>query len=159
MRSGILRMVRGHAQRCPVKVSDESGISAAVANRSYRPPETVMILCVETCDEAVGEASPENRHQPGCIHHVEFVVFGEVAEGAGVLLTRVFGPEQSNFSLFGGAKRAVDFTQDSRLVVVILPLLARERGRSLGLKVGGTGYCVGAHLAEPRCDPRQELRW
>src|SRR5260370_33835825 len=108
MCSGILRMVRGDAQRRPVGISDEIGITAAVAKRRYRPPETVMILCVETCDETVGEAGPENGHQPGCIHHVEFVVFGEGAEGSGELLAIMFGPEQSNFSWCGRGNSAVD---------------------------------------------------
>jgi len=119
-------MVGGSAQRRPVGVSDEVRVAASCPSRRYRSPEAVGILCIKAADLRVREAGPEDGQQTRRIHYILLVVLGEIAEGAGVLLRGVLGPEQSDFGLCGSANGTVDFTKGGSLIVVVHPFRARE---------------------------------
>ena len=121
MRGRVFRVIRGCAEREPVRVGREVRIASARGNRCYRAPETVVVLRIEASDTCVSKASPENRHETRRIRQIQVILGSEICEQTRILLRGVLGPEDADFGLLGCARGAVGCPQNARDGIVSLP--------------------------------------
>jgi len=146
---GIFGMAGSGAQREPIRVASQFGVTTAGLNGRHRSPNIIGKLRVPTSNRCVCKAGPQDRHQARRIHNTQFVVLNEVAEGASVLLACVLCSEQSNFALCVRANCTVGLPKEANLVVVVHPFLASEWRGPIGQELGGNGQRERAHLAKP----------
>src|SRR6266851_2112052 len=109
---GIFRVIRGGAKGHPGWVGNRGRISvyAAVLNSRYRAPEAKVVLRVHATDEGVGDGGPQHGKKVCRVGGAERAPRRKGTKRSGILLRRLFGPEQANFSLLGSAYRAVNGT-------------------------------------------------
>src|SRR5215469_17077812 len=146
-------------QREPSRISYKSGVASTCLDCSHRPPETETELRIPAADARIGVSCPKHRHQSCRVQSAEPFLHGQIPESAGVLLTGVFRPEETNFGMLGCSNRTVDRPQCLYLVVVVDPLLDVEYVRAfVREKLCRAGHGEWQHLSEPRRQGRPECR-
>src|SRR5215831_8307152 len=158
MRGRIFRVIGSGRQRSPAPICHEFGIAAASADGGNRPPEVIGELRIPASDAGVRVSGPEDGQQARRIHHIQFIVLGQIPESAAILLSRMHGPEQANFALRGSADRTVRIAKEADDVVFCNPSLTREWRGPSGQELIRAFHGERTHLAEPWCECGQESR-
>src|ERR1039457_2759511 len=114
-------MVGSRSQSGPGRVGGRVGVSATCQDRGDRPPETILVLSVETPDGRVRNAGPKHCHQTGRIRGAQIVVSNQVVECPDKLLAGVFRPIYSDLGFRRGSNRAIRSSVISSQVKVPAP--------------------------------------